>query len=162
MMRHLYVLLVPLVLLGCDKYRYEDGHNRLPKATQIGRGIFACYIGEETYIARRQDEISYNNETGYLFLENSNASFSFRLFVYTGVFEPGDYTFDSTGEEWISSDYEEYYALKPGGVNKITVSRLDEDKRIVSGTFEVDLISEAGIEKPIRDGRFDLRMTLIP
>ena len=156
----LYLLLI-ITALGCKKITYELGENRLPKATERGRGIFACYIDGDTYIARRQDEITYNSTTGYLYLENSNAAFQFRLFVYEGVFGPGDYVFDVTGEEWIVSDYSKTYGINSDGLNRLQITNLNLDQGVVSGNFDLDLINEIGDSKLLRDGRFDLEMNII-
>ncbi len=154
-------ILMILLMWSCTKINMKDGHKRLPRATTKGRGIFACYIDNETYIARRQEAVTYNPETGYLFLENSNKSFEFRLFVHTGIYGGGNYQFENTGEEWVNKSYTEVFGLKADGLNQLQITALDTDKRIVSGNFNIDLIATEGTEKQIRDGRFDLEIQLI-
>lgn len=160
-MKRIVFFILIAAAVGCKKNILKDGEQRLPNATERGRGIFACYLDEDTYIARRQEEITYNVTTGYLFLSNSNRGFQFRLFVYEGVFGPGEYSFNNTGEEWIVSDYVEWYGIKPDGLNKLQITHLDLESAIISGTFDLDLINDNGREKSIREGRFDLEMNII-
>ena len=160
-MKGFYILLFPLLIFACKKNNIEEGNGRLPIATERGRGMFACYIDNQTYIAKRQNAISYNPETGYLFLENANEDFEFRLFIYSGLFSEGNYQFDNTGEEWISSNYVDYFGLKPAGINQIQITKLNVKRKIVAGNFSVDLIDDTGVEKIVRNGRFDLKMEII-
>ena len=131
----------------------------MPVATERGRGMFACYIGGDTYIAKKQEAIVYNETTGYLFLENSNEDYDFRLFVYEGMFYEGVYQFDSTGEE-IMQDFVPY-TLSPGGMNNLTVTKLDPINKIVAGSFAMDLVNEIGTPLKVTDGRFDLEINII-
>jgi hypothetical protein len=160
-MKGFYILLFPLLIFACKKNKIEGGNGRLPIATERGRGMFACYIGDQTYVAKRQDAVTYNKNTGYLFLENANEDFEFRLFIYSGLLSEGDYQFDDTGEEWISSDYVDRYGIIPGGLNQIEITKLDLKKQVVAGRFNVDFVNENGVEKMVRNGRFDLEMEII-
>lgn len=139
----------------------EDGQNHLPRQTEKGKGIFACYIDDETYVAKRQGAIVYNKTTGYLFLENSNSTFEFRLFVFEGIFDEGTYAFENTGEEYVGKSGYGTYGIKNGGINKLIITKLDLEEHIISGTFEIDLEDETGNQKLIRNGRFDLEITII-
>lgn len=148
------------VTIGCKKENVSlrDGERRLPNATEKGRGIFGCYINDETYSIKRHSAITYIPETGYLFIENRNESFEFRLFVYEGVLGEGAYSFSNTGEEWISSDYSSFYGVKEDGLNVLEITRLDYPNHVVSGRFEIDLIDIEGNIKRVRNGRFDLEI----
>ena len=42
---------------------------------------------------------------------------------------------------------------------KLTITQLDLDAQIVSGTFFFDVIDQNGELREIRDGRFDMRFT---
>jgi hypothetical protein len=160
-MRIILLLLSLSLVLGCRKTKVVSGQKWLPIATEDGRGIFGCYMNDKTFVARQHDAINYNPETGYLFIESSNRHFEFRLFVYEGVFGEGVYEFENTDEEWISSDYSQYFGVNEGGINTLFISRLNIEKKIISGTFNVDLIDDEGNEKLIREGRFDLTLNLI-
>jgi hypothetical protein len=146
---------------ACKKVKFKEGEHYLPVPTQRGRGLFACYIDGDTYITKRQQRVTYNRETGYLYILNENADFQFRLFVYEGLFSEGTYTFSNTGEEWISSDYLTYYGLAPEGENWLEITRLDTKKNIIAGSFQIDLVNSEGETKNIRNGRFDLRMEYV-
>lgn len=160
-MRLIAIILILLSVFACRKVKYKDGHGSLPRKTETGRGIFACYIDDYTYITRRQEAVVYNSKTGYLYLENRSGSFQFRLFVYEGIFGPGNYAFDNTGEEMITNDYIDRYGVDGEGINQLEITKLDLEKNIVSGTFGLDLIAENGDKKTIRDGRFDLEIKVL-
>ena len=85
-MKKIILIFFILSLIGCEKKKYEQKRICLPKETENGRGMFACYIGESTYIAKRQNIVTYNQTTGYLYLESYTSSFEFRLFLYTKTF----------------------------------------------------------------------------
>lgn len=158
-MRVLIYLSVFCSLFACEKFKIKDGEKHLPRATEKGRGIFACYIDDHTYIARRQDEVSYNKSSGYFFLENSNDQFEFRLFVFQGLFSEGNYKFDVTGEDYLKHSGE-YYGIDSSGINLLEITKLDVKERIIAGLFELDLVSASGKRKKIRNGRFDLEMEI--
>ncbi|MFT5820680.1 MAG: hypothetical protein ACI8ZM_001925 [Crocinitomix sp.] len=157
----LFIFFISLVATSCRKVKLVSGEKWLPTATEKGRGIFACYMGSKTYTARKEQSIVYNAKIGYLFLENSNLDFEFRLFVYEGLFSEGQYAFENTGEEWVTESYGQRFGIKEGGMNVLEITKLDLDERIVAGTFNIDLVDENGKEKLIRDGRFDLKMFII-
>lgn len=150
-----------LSITGCQKVKFKEGEKRLPLATEKGRGIFACYIDGNTYITRRKSKVTYNYETGYLYVLNENDQFKFRLFVYEGLQSEGVYEFSNTGEEWISSDFISYYGVDPDGISYLDITKLDFNEDIIAGLFHIDLINEEGEIKTIRDGRFDLQMEYI-
>lgn len=147
-----------VLTVSCRKQVIKPEGSRLPKATQKGRGIFACHVGDRTYIARKQNTIIYNQTDGYLNLENEYVNRYFRLFVYEGLFSEGIYAFDSTGEEYI---YEQTsFGVRSGELNRLEITKLDVGNRIVSGVFDLDVFSEKDKKIEIRDGRFDLKMAI--
>ena len=159
MKRILYLLILSGLFLSCKKkVSFSEEEKRLPSITQNGRGIFGCYINGETYKVRRHDPVTYDSETGYLFLESINGRFQFRLFVYEGLFTVGTYSFSNTDEEWISADFSSAFGITEGGMNELKITKLDTDKKIVSGVFGLDLEDSLGNVKEIRDGRFDLEI----
>jgi len=154
-------LLILFLIFSCEKEIIKDGQKHLPRKTEKGRGIFACYINDETYISKRQDEVVYNKTLGYLFIENNSSDFDFRLFVYQGLFNEGIYAFSNTSEEYIGANSGIHYGIAAGGINELNITKLDLENRIISGTFQIDLEDENGNQKLIRDGRFDLEITII-
>ena len=56
----IYVLLFFILIISCEKEIVKDGHKHLPRQTEKGKGIFACYIDDDTYMAKHQDSIVYN------------------------------------------------------------------------------------------------------
>lgn len=161
-MKYLTFILFFFLLFSCRKKEVlKEGNRNLPIATERGRGMFACHIDEQTYIAKRQNAIVYNSTTGYLFLENGNDWFEFRLFVYNGLFGTGTYAFDHTGEEWVSSDFEDFFWIKEDGANELEITKLNLEKEVVSGSFNIDLVDSTGTIKRVRNGRFDLDLEII-
>ncbi|MBD3636302.1 MAG: hypothetical protein HUJ25_03085 [Crocinitomicaceae bacterium] len=160
-MKFIYPILclILIALLSCRKEKIKAGNKRLPNETQRGRGIFGCYIDDQTYIARKQPAVVYNETDGYLNLSNDFQGRYFRMFVYNGLYTEGIYAFDSTGEEFI---YRYPYGVKGGELNYLEITRLDTDEEVVSGKFELDVFSNVLNKKiKIRDGRFDLKMEVI-
>jgi len=113
----------------------QDGQHNLPRPTEKAKGIFACYINDETYVAKRQSAIVYNKTTGYLFLENSSSNFEFRLFVFEGLFDEATYSFANTGEEYILANGAVQYGIKSGGINELVITKLDLEEHIISADF---------------------------
>lgn len=154
-----YIILVILLVSSCEKEKFKEGEKRLPNATERGRGIFACYLGDHTYIAKKQQAVTYNQTTGYFFLENINPFYDFRLFVFEGVFGPGTYVFDITGDDVVYGNT--FYGIDSAGTNELEITKLDLEEKIVAGTFELDVTNDNGNQLKIRDGRFDLKMGII-
>ena len=160
-MKALIIFLVLFTTLACSKVKIEDGQNSLPLPTEYGRGVFACYIDNQTYVVKKHDAITYNKTTGYLFIESTNRIFEFRLFVLEGVFGEGVYEFDNTNEEWVSSDYNSFFGINAEGTNRLIISKLDLAENVIAGRFDIDLIAADSTEKLVSNGRFDLEMNII-
>ncbi len=158
----LVLLLVLFSAVGCKKYKFKDGERYLPRHTQNGRGIFACYINGNTYKSRRQPKATYNKSTGYLYIQSKTKSFEFRLFVYEGLFETGDYQFSMTGEELIDFPGNGLFGAKVNGINELEIVKINIDEGIVSGKFNLDLYNEDNTRNiEVREGRFDLEIQII-
>lgn len=63
---------------------------------------------------------------------------------------------DSTRYNTFEAICNQYYKLLENSNNIVSISRIDIEAGIVSGTFSCDLINENGEIKKIRDGVFDL------
>lgn len=150
-----------------------DPVNQLPEATQTGAGTFGCLLDGEVFLpgnvpnkldcvyqivnggyyfslqgSKRDSNnnvirISLNtkkmeiqqNET-YILLENADRS------VYGSYFFNTDFSYTNeihTGE--------------------LTITKLDFNNHIVSGTFWFDVKDSNGVVHQIREGRFDVRFT---
>jgi hypothetical protein len=51
-MKHIIALLLLFLITACNKTEITYGHNKLPKETMEVLGVFACYVGNETYISK--------------------------------------------------------------------------------------------------------------
>jgi hypothetical protein len=160
-MRHIVALLILFLITACTKTEITYGHNKLPKETMEGLGVFACHVGNETYISKAHDPITYNKTTGYLFLESMSREFEFRLFVLDGIFDEGYYEFDNTNEEWVNLEYDTFFGIDSTGINQLKISKLDLSENIVAGTFNIDLVATDSTRKLVREGMFDLKMNII-
>lgn len=54
---------------------------------------------------------------------------------------------------------EEYYNTTPEVMGEMTITKLDFEDNIVSGTFWFDAVNNEGDMVEIREGRFDMRFT---
>ncbi len=129
--------------------------------TNIGRGIFACHIDANTYVARNQPPAVYRPSDGYLFIQTAYEYFEFRLLIYDGVLSAGTWAVDSTGEEFVVYENEHTYSASATNLNELTIVKLDPISHVVSGTFQFDFEDKQGNIKQIRDGRFDLEMDVL-
>ena len=161
MKKYACYFLMAVLCMSCQKIKYEEGQGILPLESQKGRRIVGCYIDDYTYTARRQPNAVYNEDTGYLFIHSVNTTFELRFFIHSGLFDEGIYELENTGEEWISADFDHYYGIDSTGINQFQVKYLDLDDKIIAGTFNLDLVDELNNPKKIRNGRFDLELSLL-
>ena len=61
-----------------------------------------------------------------------------------------------SGVYWFNGDF---YDTDDQNSGELTITRLDLNAQIVSGTFFFDIIDENGESREIREGRFDMRFT---
>lgn len=158
----LLVLVLLISFAGCKKYTIKDTQKRLPKETQRGRGVFACYIDDETYIARNHLDAIYDATNGYLYINSTTNEFQFRLFVYEGLFSTGVYAFSVTGEEYILPGSIQLFGVETDSENFLEITKIDIDEQIIAGTFKMNLYDENGtLFKTVTEGRFDLGMEIL-
>ena len=75
------------------------------------------------------------------------------------------YKLEETGAKGIASA--EYVAINLGDINRyytnainsgeLNITKLDESKKIISGTFWFDAVNKTGEKVEVREGRFDLK-----
>jgi len=158
-------------LFSCKK---EPEPLTLPPATQTGENTFGCKVNGEVFVPNGNVYYKSFSEPVYL-TEDSLFGFScynvrdfdcktnirVRLFE---VFEQGlQSNFDN---------YQGYFSGCMGGLsgsfrinqeetNSVIISRFDLDERIVSGTFEYNLINDNEETLSITEGRFDVGDVLV-
>ncbi|MFK8045526.1 MAG: hypothetical protein AB8B72_08520 [Crocinitomicaceae bacterium] len=154
-------LLIALMPFSCRKVKIKEGNSRLPRATERGKRIFACYIDNRTYIARYQPRAVYNPENGYLHISCTIRSFEFRIFIYENFTGIGEYKLSETGEELYHSE-NNFYGVRTSGLNCFYISEFNLAEDIIAGTFQMDLYNSDSTEvKKIRNGIFDLEIEKI-
>ncbi|HAX14175.1 MAG: hypothetical protein CMF37_13210 [Leeuwenhoekiella sp.] len=169
-------ILLVFTLFACNN---DDNSNsnplsHLPPATETGENTFGCLLDGEPFIPKggvNPLDCVYQLVDGkrYFNLEAAMNDASFNEIAIS----------ISTNAKQISEN--ETYSLmsefEVGGVSgkyifngdifdtdnqnsgKLTITKLDLDAQIVSGTFFFDVIDQNGELREIRDGRFDMRFT---
>ena len=161
-MKYLFYILIIVVSFSCRKQKIKQGQKRLPNKTEKGKGMFACYMNEQTFIFKKQGEIVYNSTTGYLALNIiGRNNKEFRFFIYEDLFSTGLYKLSLTGEEYIPYKNAKPYYLIENAYNQVEITKLDLEFRIIAGTFNLDLINNENEKIEVRDGRFDLKLKII-
>ncbi|MFK8046126.1 MAG: hypothetical protein AB8B72_11570 [Crocinitomicaceae bacterium] len=168
-----------ILCLACTKIEPTppiDNTPKLPEATKVGANTFGCYINGELFLPER---VSYTGSTGISISYNSISKDELRI----QATRENDTIFDnvrftsfvkSTGKTPIKiwedhttgystfyyyyGDCESYKYIENDTV-LLDITYLDTIKRIISGTFEFDLIGKKCDDEilSITDGRFDLR-----
>lgn len=176
-MKSLLYLLISLTLLACK----DDDNNTptltLPPATQTGANTFGCLIDGKVFIPDAGNclgcvdvSASYQFVDGVYTMnisatkENNNEDFLIAIDTKAVSINENLYEFYTTNEEYIIGRYEifqfpssQFFKTENNGELKIT--NLDQENRIISGTFWFDAFDEAGNKTEIRDGRFDIEYT---
>src|SRR5690554_4532953 len=178
-MKKIFLLLTALaVFTGCknDDTAPDPGNYQtpLPEATQTGKGTFACYVDGMAYIAKSNEITSYYQFTqGYYAFIVSGAKKEKPLFgIHIGFSSAGlteGTTYDlkqrQTGNPWggVSFVYEPEIPYQinytDGSTYKgeFTITKLDLQNQIISGTFWFDVRDpKTGETREVRDGRFDV------
>jgi hypothetical protein len=175
------LFLMMALLIACNKD--DDVPQTLPEATQTGRGIFACYVNGKPYIDIRQpNTINFN-----AFYQLVNGDYFFNITSTIGnigdvaigtvrtigigttekeIIEGGVYQLlnREPNNAWglcaiknsnTTSELLETNVLNNG---EMTITKLDIENQIVSGTFWFNVENPfTGETIEIREGRFDTR-----
>ncbi|GAA0874929.1 hypothetical protein GCM10009118_13370 [Wandonia haliotis] len=166
-------------LMGCKKeVANPDSSNLnvLPPLTHEGKNTFGCLVNGEVWVAYAPFTVggtialegSYHSDIGYLHLRgnrknndlNHNESINLRI---ENLFSSGTFTFYTNHH--VSRGLVDYsdnfncsnYYLDTNLIRESTITYFSLQKRIVSGTFEMDLVNPScpGDTIKIREGRFD-------
>lgn len=187
MKKHILILLLPLLLIltNCKK---DDDHVKdpvelLPPATQTGANTVGCLVNGEAFLPKGGG-LSGNKNCFYQFVDGgyhfglsfriivNNDTQSVSLFTRDKVIEEGQtYILDANrfvdtigrGAGYSHFNYdagiENYYFTTTAVTGEMTITKLDFENNIVSGTFWFDAINDNGDIVEIREGRFDMKFT---
>lgn len=171
-----YLFLLPLFVLlsfSCTKNKKETGP-QLPPLTQTGAGTFGCKVNGRIYLP---------GGNGYLNFAGPNPTFSignmggkFKLWISADVRnEPKEafsvsvpydkrhgtyqteytYPYGASFQGFVGGiDTVGFYGTDSTHIVRVTVTNFTT--KTISGTFEGQMRSKAGIEVHITEGRFDL------
>ncbi|MCE7059526.1 DUF6252 family protein [Dyadobacter sp. CY343] len=170
-MRKLKLLLVAIALAnaigGCKPKQI------LPEPTQEGLNTFGVKIDGKVWLPvypfsllGGPPTLRASFKSGILGIEARKKFFDEAIvLIVTGVHSEGTYKLKEDDSGGIgASKYDgdlvddKYYPI-PGGINKLTISKLDTINKVVSGTFEVQLQGEKNKNfKNFTNGTFDLKL----
>lgn len=165
-----------LALVGC--IILFESCQELPEASQTGAGTFGMLLNGKAW--RGDGALSLNPITTAYYLPSSKglkiscivnrqsgAQEKLDLIV-TDLTQSGKYSFgnfpskkssyDST-RFWYDDNQKDAFKLKDGLTNSIELTKFDTVKKIVSGTFMVDLANRKNDIIKVTNGRFDLEFT---
>ena len=168
----LTILCILLLLGGCKKKK--EGIEALPEATQIGKNTFGCLVNGEVFLPRAPG-IPISLSTSYQFVDGKylyswyatrvegNNRKSFFLNAKDVILEEKVYaltqfdTSQSFSGRFSSSvgDISDDYETSPSLQGEIRITKVDQVKRIIAGTFWFDAENKDGQKVEVREGRFD-------
>ena len=169
------ILLLPfLVFWSCsddDDSAPQNSVDQLPDTTQTGEGTFACLVDGEAFIADNpyfNCYYQYVDGGWYFSVQGRNENLEMRT-VILGATEKsiseGEILFLSSneaGNSWSGGRFETSDNSTEGAYTnseysgELTISKLDMDNNIISGTFWFNIEHPfTGETIEIREGRFD-------
>lgn len=165
---YLYYLLFCSLFFVSYACKKEDP---LPAATGEGKNIFACYVNGDVWIPYSKDfkantlSSNYYNGTLSIGARRTTETFHEEIFIVLEniPLSMGTYTLSN------STHYARYkkipaattggdtYTTGPNHVGSVTITKVDQSKRIVTGIFSFKARLNNGAETvTIADGRFDV------
>ncbi len=179
MKKAVYVLSSILFILYCscsndDDNTPQDPISQLPPATTTGENSFGALLDGEPFIPSggiNPLDAQYHliNDEWFFYVGGSKRIENFNLLslslstnareleagqTYVLVSE-----FDVGGVSGVYGFNGEFYDTDDQNSGELTITRLNLNAQIISGTFFFDVIDQNGELREIRDGRFDMRFT---
>ncbi|WP_304067363.1 DUF6252 family protein [Pedobacter glucosidilyticus] len=173
-LKYIIILISYFSLSASSCKKDKTGIDALPAATQEGRNTFGCLVNGEVFSLKRQGlgplfQCYYTNyqQEGYYFklsAYSDNKGYDKTIVLSSDslkleenkIYNLGlPNILGDTAAEYIYTTPNFYIVKDKRGQLKIT--KLDEIKRIISGTFWFDAVNEAGEKVEVREGRFDMK-----
>ena len=169
---------------SCKKHKHDvqSEESKLPPETQTGANTFGCLINGKAFLPKGSGfggpvlSCFYihntSTEQGYFFgltaSDKSNTSDVYGIGIGTDSLQVsiGTHSLTNKGKGNFYGLYSrvnnqgsnQYYtSSKDPGV--ITITKFDEQKQIVSGTFHFNVVTETNDTLKITEGRFDMHYT---
>ena len=179
------VLSAVVGISSCGKEKVVEPEPDLPPLTTTGRMTFGCYVNGEPWVAKVPPFQPYYKPTGGgLHINNDNLLLMFANKISTGnddYFEVIQFRFNKNldiGINYINysqSAYKNFNRVNCLGEigdytheidstysNNVEIFHFDLEKRIISGKFELRVVSlECRDTVLITDGRFDVKFTIV-
>ena len=179
----LFLLLSLLLTMGMKCKKDETGIAALPPATQEGKNTFGCLVNGEAFTPKGSNLGGPVLSSFYQYLNSPTAQgFFFNVScnrreseISRSVSINGNNVIIKEGTTYILKNYPNKdeingsYAIVSGSGNinqfvtiqtstgELFISKFDETKQIVSGTFWFDAVNEKGEKVEVREGRFDVK-----
>ena len=173
----LLVLFTSFMIISCDKDENPQPINpvdQLPPATQTGKNTFGCLLDGKVFtpgnVSNPVDCQYQLIEGDYYFGIDGARRFDSNNYIAIGLgtikvqlIEGNTYSLLEQEDGKANGAYFKdvsttYTSIINTGELKIT--KLDNVKQIISGTFWFDILDSQGIKHEIREGRFDMQFTM--
>lgn len=169
----LYLLFISILIIYSSCEEDESPMDKLPPATREGLGTFGCLVNREAwtpegYTGISNLDISYDPRwqqgsfdiATYRILSKENQQF---IHIYSiGVDKVGTYELNNVDQGAATLDHSLgcSYNRDPSTFREgsLTITKLDLNKRIISGTFEFTLAKPECDTIKVAEGRFDMKI----
>lgn len=178
-----YLFIAFLLVTGMKCKKDETGIEALPPATQEGKNTFGCLVNGEAFTPKGSNLggpvlSSYyqylNSPTaqGYFFnvsadMEGDNISKSISIGANNVIIKQGS-KYQLKNYPNVDEVYARLIIISNSGTinqyetiniykGELLISKFDETKQIVSGTFWFDAVNKNGEKVEVREGRFDVK-----
>jgi hypothetical protein len=171
----LLILFTLLISASCknDDDSPTNPIDQLPEATQTGENTFGCLLDGEAFLPgpgpNTLDAVYQFVNGGYFFSLQANKRDADNNLIRLGcstqnleIIEEQTYALNEKidgnayGKYFFNTTF--YYTTNTS-IGELTITKLDFDNNIVSGTFWYDIEDFQGNLHQIREGRFDMRFT---
>ena len=178
-----YLLLSLILIMGMKCKKDETGIEALPPATQEGKNTFGCLVNGEAFTPKGSNlggpilssyyqYLNTSTAQGYFFNVSANKN---ENNIAKSVNLGANNVLIGEGKTYILKNHSEAnetygrFGITSGSGNtneyltknifrgELYVSKFDESKQIVSGTFWFDAVNEKGEKVEVREGRFDMK-----
>ena len=172
----LLLLTLAFLAFSCKKDPpiHEPTEPVMPPLTHQGLNTFGCYINGELFVANEGESVwsippvsgSFNENSKFLnlqgnkYVDSKSANISISAYVDHGT---GEYKYEIfeghiIGYRDFYDHLCDYYYEDIPDLGQLTITYLNEEKNIISGTFYINLVNascEGDTLLKITDGRFD-------
>jgi len=176
-MKNLVIICIASLILNISCTKKDVEHTTsLPAATQSGANTFGAMVNGVLFTPNEytgsfsQSLYAYYNptpavgDTDFLILNASDlvgSGGSFRIHAMSLIAQGQTYPLQTSASNPISITYvagnQVMSSVKAPLTGQLTITKLDFQNRIISGTFYFDAINSNGDKVSVTDGRFDVK-----